>query len=200
MLKNTYLFFTYKHKPEVLFKENDKWVCTVDRVDGHGDVDYRGSVEVKFINDTTGRIKITSFSNRITGSRSTFYGWGALFPFSDKGVVIRDDTVRLIRKYIPFMDVDWDNAYFIKTSNDSMFITELYPPEFRIKYNPNTEDTSRYWINRFLPHIFENEDGHWGIFSGNEIGGYKGSFSEVVKLSTIWEEWIKLYKEINDGE
>lgn len=196
LIKNTYLFFTYKNNPEILIKEKDKWICTVDRVDGHGDVDCRGSVEVKFINDTTGRIKVTSFSDRITGSRSTFYSWGAL---SDKGFVIRDDTVRLIRKYIPFMDVDWDNAYFIKTSNDSMFITELYPPEFRIKYNRNTEDTSRYWINRFLPHIFENEDGQWGIFSGHEIGGYKISFSEVVKLSTIWEEWIKLYKEIKAG-
>lgn len=202
LIKNTYLFLTYKHNPEVLIKEKDKWVCTVDRVDAFGDVDMRGTIEVKFLNDSTGRVKLTNSNYRITGKPSTFYGWGALFPFSNANLVIIEDSVRLVRKYIPFMNVDWDNAYLIKVSNDSMFISNFYPPEYRIKhFRESAEDTLilRQWINRNLDKIFEGEEGVWGISSGHEIYGYKVSFSEVVKLSTIWEEWIKLYKEIKEG-
>lgn len=164
-----------------------------------GDVDFRIEVTLKQINDSTGTIKIILKDRRINGRQSTYYGWNALLPYSNNGEVIRNDTVQLVGKYIPNMSVNWDKAYLYKISNDSLYISDFFPPEYSEKAgSENDNGIRRLLVKRFLSKLFKPSDNgsEWGIAEDTEVYGSNDSYTEVVNFNTIWKEWEKLYHEI----
>lgn len=166
-----------------------------------GDGDFRLQVTLKQINDSTGIIKIILKDRRINGRQSTYYGWNALLPYSDYGEVVRNDTVQLVKKYIPYMSVNWDNAYLYKISNDSLYISDFYPPEYSEKAeSENDYEIRRLLAKRFLSKLFKPSENRyeWGIAEGTEVYGSNDSYANVVNFDTIWKEWVKLYYEIID--
>lgn len=201
LIKNTILYFSYNHKPTILLRENDHWYGVFDRVSWMGDGDFRVEVALKQINDSTGTIKILLKDRRINGRQSTYYGWNALLPYSDNVEVVRNDTVQLVRKYIPYMRVNWDKAYLYQISNDSLYISSFFPPEYSEKAeSKNDYEIQRLLAKRFLSKLFKPSENsyEWGIAEDTEVYGSNDSYADVLNFNSIWKEWVKLYREIID--
>lgn len=182
-------------------REKDHWYGVFDRASWMGDGDFRIEVTLKQINDSTGIIKILFKDRRINGKQSTYYGWNALLPYSDNGETVRHDTVQLVRKYTPYMKVNRDKAYLYMISNDSLYISDFFLPEYSEKAGSENENEIRRLLEkRFLSKLFKPSDNRyeWGIAEGTEVYGSNTSYTDAVNFNTTWKEWVKLYREIAD--
>jgi hypothetical protein len=197
IIKNIYLYYTY-HAPSILFKKGDYWEGVVDKAENMH-YDFRITEKVKLLNDSMAIELRKIYYERINGNRSDHYGWGALLPYSNKYYEIKNDTIKLLKKYTPYMNVNWDKTLLYKISNDTMYISEFYPPEYWIKLNAKDDTTMRRnWDNNyFFKYLFNTKDdnyNYWGIEQSHENG--IADFNNIFNLETIPREWVKLYKEL----
>ena len=197
IIKNIYLYYNYK-APSILFKKGDFWEGFIDYAE-NGEVDFRVLEKIKMLDDTTAIELRRIYFERITNNRSEHYSWSALLPYSNRYYEIRNDTIKLLKKYTPYMYVNWEKTLLYKISNDTMYVSEFFPPEYWIKLNAKEDTTMRrIWTNNvFFKYLFNTDRyrySSWGIEGSHENG--LDDFDNVVNINTITTEWAKLYKEL----